>query len=237
MCVYYDVEFVVVEISRCRGPLHRSTSASLCPAADVELYSSTALQSALQLYSSTALYTLHPLHPPSGPASPSRFAPLVTHRAHRANRARMWALSCPVMYIHTYGRSNRVEWGSRTMRNRPYPVLKCSRGSADASEGTHEKGKNFTKERNGPSNLPRTRSTFVHGTERLRRERWPSSWLTHTRRAADSPSSSQSAASTSLPSGPQRCLSFPACCKLVEADFLNLCRKITEFVPQSRRET
>ena len=35
------------------------------PAADVELYSSTALQSALHLYSSTALYTLHPLHPPS----------------------------------------------------------------------------------------------------------------------------------------------------------------------------
>ena len=34
---------------------------------DVELYSSTALQSALQLYSSTALYTLHPLHPPSDP--------------------------------------------------------------------------------------------------------------------------------------------------------------------------
>ena len=33
---------------------------------DVELYSSTALQSALHLYSSTALYTLHPLHPPSG---------------------------------------------------------------------------------------------------------------------------------------------------------------------------
>ena len=61
----YDVEFVV-EISRCRAPLHRSTSASLCPAPDVELYSSTAHQSALHLYSSTALYTLHPLHPPSG---------------------------------------------------------------------------------------------------------------------------------------------------------------------------
>ena len=38
---------------------------ALSPAADVELYSSTALQSALHLYSSTALYTLHPLHPPS----------------------------------------------------------------------------------------------------------------------------------------------------------------------------
>ena len=35
--------------------LQCSTSASLCPAPDVELYSSTALQSALQLYSSTAL--------------------------------------------------------------------------------------------------------------------------------------------------------------------------------------
>ena len=61
----YDVEFVV-EISRCRAPLHRSTTEALRPAADVELYSSTALQSALHLYSSTALYTLHPLHPPSG---------------------------------------------------------------------------------------------------------------------------------------------------------------------------
>ena len=61
----YDVEFVV-EISRCRAPLHRSTTEAPCPAADVELYSSTALQSALHLYSSTALYTLHPLHPPSG---------------------------------------------------------------------------------------------------------------------------------------------------------------------------
>ena len=45
--------------------LHRSTSDSHRPAPDVELYSSTALQSALHLYSSTALYTLHPLHPPS----------------------------------------------------------------------------------------------------------------------------------------------------------------------------
>ena len=46
--------------------LHRSTTEAPRPAADVELYSSTALQSALHLYSSTALYTLHPLHPPSG---------------------------------------------------------------------------------------------------------------------------------------------------------------------------
>ena len=65
----YDVEFVV-EISRCRAPLHRSTTEALSPAADVELYSSTALQSALHLYSSTALYTLHPLHPPSASAMP-----------------------------------------------------------------------------------------------------------------------------------------------------------------------
>ena len=40
--VHRASEFVV-EISRCRAPLHRSTSASLCPAPDVELYSSTAL--------------------------------------------------------------------------------------------------------------------------------------------------------------------------------------------------
>ena len=64
----YDVEFVV-EISRCRAPLHRSTTEAVRHAVDVELYSSTALQSALHLYSSTALYTLHPLHPPSGGAA------------------------------------------------------------------------------------------------------------------------------------------------------------------------
>ena len=65
----FDVEFVV-EISRCRAPLHRSTTEALRPAADVELYSSTALYSALQRSTAlstapTALYTLHPLHPPS----------------------------------------------------------------------------------------------------------------------------------------------------------------------------
>ena len=63
----YDVEFVV-EISRCRAPLHRSTTEALRHAADVELYSSTAL------HISTALqraYTLHPLHPPSARGSPS----------------------------------------------------------------------------------------------------------------------------------------------------------------------
>ena len=46
----YDVEFVV-EISRCRAPLHRSTTHPHRHAADVELYSSTALQ----IYISTAL--------------------------------------------------------------------------------------------------------------------------------------------------------------------------------------
>ena len=51
--------------------LHRSTTHAVRHAADVELYSSTALQSALHLYSSTALYTLHPLHPaPSGCSVP-----------------------------------------------------------------------------------------------------------------------------------------------------------------------
>ena len=67
----YDVEFVV-EISRCRAPLHRSTTQAPRHAADVELYSSTALSSALHLYSSTALYTLHPLHPPSAQLCPPR---------------------------------------------------------------------------------------------------------------------------------------------------------------------
>ena len=81
----YDVEFVV-EISRCRAPLHRSTTQAPRPAADVELYSSTALSSALHLYSSTALYTLHPLHPPSarGPPlfTPRGRAPRSTVRVH-----------------------------------------------------------------------------------------------------------------------------------------------------------
>ena len=51
----YHVEFVV-EISRCRAPLHRSTSDSHRHAADVELYK---LYSALQLYSSTHYSALH----------------------------------------------------------------------------------------------------------------------------------------------------------------------------------
>ena len=53
----YHVEFVV-EISRCRAPLHRSTTQALRSAADVELE----LYSALHLYSSTALYTLYILY-------------------------------------------------------------------------------------------------------------------------------------------------------------------------------
>ena len=69
----YDVEFVV-EISRCRAPLHRSTTEALRPAADVELYSST------------ALYTLHPLHPPLGGAATS-WAAAALSRA-RARRLR-----------------------------------------------------------------------------------------------------------------------------------------------------
>ena len=55
----YDVEFVV-EISRCRAPLHRSTTQAVRPAPDVELYS--ALQCSTVLYStlqcSTALPTV-----------------------------------------------------------------------------------------------------------------------------------------------------------------------------------
>ena len=56
----YDVEFVV-EISRCRAPLHRSTTEAHRHAADVELYSSTALSSTLHLYlqlKRSTLYTL-----------------------------------------------------------------------------------------------------------------------------------------------------------------------------------
>ena len=50
----------VVEISRCRAPLHRSTTQALRPAADVELYSSTALSSSTALQRST-LYILYTL--------------------------------------------------------------------------------------------------------------------------------------------------------------------------------
>ena len=85
----YDVEFVV-EISRCRAPLHRSTTHPPRHAADVELYSSTALYSALQrstalqrspaLYISTALqrstlYILYTL--PQG--SPSKRGGFFSH--------------------------------------------------------------------------------------------------------------------------------------------------------------
>ena len=55
----YDVEFVV-EISRCRAPLHRSTGDSHRHAADVELYSSTALSISTALQRST-LYILYTL--------------------------------------------------------------------------------------------------------------------------------------------------------------------------------
>ena len=55
----YDVEFVV-EISRCRAPLHRSTTEAVRHAVDVELYSSTALSSSTALQRST-LYILYTL--------------------------------------------------------------------------------------------------------------------------------------------------------------------------------
>ena len=61
--------------------LHRSTTHAVRHAADVELYSSTALSSALHLYSSTALYTLHPLHPPSGAKKAGKRAAEAERRA------------------------------------------------------------------------------------------------------------------------------------------------------------
>ena len=58
----YDVEFVV-EISRCRAPLHRSTTHAVRPVADVELYSSTALYSAPERSTSLQLYSaLHSIY-------------------------------------------------------------------------------------------------------------------------------------------------------------------------------
>ena len=77
--------------------LHRSTGDSHRHAPDVELYSSTALQSALHLYISTALYTLHPLHPPSvynvkslqqENTTPSPFSPRTDYGGPVARRRR-----------------------------------------------------------------------------------------------------------------------------------------------------
>ena len=74
-----DVEFVV-EISRCRAPLHRSTTHAVRPAADVELYSSTALYSALQR--STALQLYSALHSTSSTPSLSPPFALYLHLEH-----------------------------------------------------------------------------------------------------------------------------------------------------------
>ena len=52
----YDVEFVV-EISRCRAPLHPSTTEAVRHAVDVELYSSTLLYSAPERSTSLQLYS------------------------------------------------------------------------------------------------------------------------------------------------------------------------------------
>jgi len=65
----YDVEFVV-EISRCRAPLHRSTTQAPRPAADVELYSSTALYISTALQRST-LYILSTLPPQATARAPT----------------------------------------------------------------------------------------------------------------------------------------------------------------------
>ena len=63
----YGVEFVV-EILRCRAPLHRSTSDSHRHAPDVELYTALQRSPALQLYS--ALHSTSSTPPPSaGPAA------------------------------------------------------------------------------------------------------------------------------------------------------------------------
>ena len=72
----------VVEISRCRAPLHRSTTHAVRPAADVELYSSTALYSALQ--HSTALQLYSALHSTSSTPSLRTCAGRTSSEAHRA---------------------------------------------------------------------------------------------------------------------------------------------------------
>ena len=87
----YDVEFVVefvVEISRCRAPLHRSTTHAVRPAADVELYSAIALYSSTALHRSTLyilyiLYTLpQELTPAPGREREQRWQPPMTVDRH-----------------------------------------------------------------------------------------------------------------------------------------------------------
>ena len=77
----YDVEFVV-EISRCRAPLHRSTTHAVRHAADVELYSSTALYISTALQRST-LYILYTL--PQKAAWSVKTALCFTHSVHSAH--------------------------------------------------------------------------------------------------------------------------------------------------------
>ena len=84
----YDVEFVV-EISRCRAPLHRSTTQALRPAADVELYSSTALYISTALQRSTLyiLYTLPQAWPSLSEITVARLPPRrVSPRCARTSR-------------------------------------------------------------------------------------------------------------------------------------------------------
>ena len=79
----YDVEFVV-EISRCRAPLHRSTTQAHRHAADVELYSSTALYISTALQRSTLyiLYTLPAVDIQNFPRCPT-----MLHGGHAARGA------------------------------------------------------------------------------------------------------------------------------------------------------
>ena len=79
----YDVEFVV-EISRCRAPLHRSTTHAVRHAVDVELYSSTLLYSAPERSTSLQLYSA--LHSTSSTPSLRRGAAAASKRARAARR-------------------------------------------------------------------------------------------------------------------------------------------------------
>ena len=81
----YDVEFVV-EISRCRAPLHRSTTHAVRHAVDVELYSSTLLYSAPERSTSLQLYSA--LHSTSSTPSLRCRAPVRPPRRNAARPAR-----------------------------------------------------------------------------------------------------------------------------------------------------
>ena len=118
----YDVEFVV-EISRCRAPLHRSTTQAHRHAADVELYSSTALYISTALQRSTLyiVYTLPQQNACCFPPSQMRIRVRICAAYHAHNAlVRILSFACPAHVDHpcvsdhkegtSFWRSTRLRW-------------------------------------------------------------------------------------------------------------------------------